>query len=162
MQTFNDATTLFWTRPFNTVSIVAKLMLIDTRNSAYSSNRGIRRAHLQQGSSIQMVLELVVAIAKPLRDIIAICHHSFYMEVEGVAHLVNQLFVRFGSNNHSTRYILAQSCTIILVTPRYIYNNFFHIRFFYYFQPACFQILFKRSWLNTSFLCPLIVTLPFF
>ena len=139
MQTFNDATTLFRTGFFNAVCIVAKLVLIDTRHTANSGNRGIRGAHLQQGCGIQMVLEFVVAIAKPLRDIIAICHHSFYMEVEGVAHLVNQFVVRFGSNNYCTRYILAQSCTIILVTPRYIYNNFLHILSFYYFQPACFR-----------------------
>lgn len=77
-----------------------------------------------------MVLEFVVAIAKPLRNIIAISNHSFYMEIEGVTHFINQFFVRFGSYNHCTRHILTQSCTIILVTPRYIYNNFFHIHSF--------------------------------
>ena len=30
MQTFNNASALFWTRLFNAVSIVAKLMLIDS------------------------------------------------------------------------------------------------------------------------------------
>ena len=74
-----------------------------------------------------MVLEFVVAIAKPLRNIIAISNHPFYMKIKCVAHLINQFVVRFGSNNHCTRYIIAQSCTIILVTPRYIYINFFHI-----------------------------------
>ncbi len=93
MQTFNDATTLFWTRLFYAVCIMAELMLIDTRHTANSSNRGIRGAHLQQGCCIKVVLEFVVAISKPLRYIVAICNHPFYMEFERVAHLVNQLVV---------------------------------------------------------------------
>ena len=102
-------------------------MLIDSGHTANSSNRGIRGAHLQQGCGIQMVLKFVVAIAKPLRYIIAISYHSFYMKIQCVAHLFIQFIVRFCSNNHCTRYILAQNCTKILVTPRYIHNNFFHI-----------------------------------
>ena len=86
MQTFNNASALFWTRLFNAVSIVAKLMLIDSR-------KGVRGAHLQQGCSIQMVLEFVVTIAKPLWDIVTICHHSFYMKIQCVTNLVNQFVV---------------------------------------------------------------------
>ena len=131
VETFDDATTLFRPRSLDAVSIMAELVLIDARNAADCSNRGIRGAHLQQGCSIQMVLEFVVAIAKPLRHLITISNHPFNMEVKGVAYLVNQFVVRFGSNNYCTRYILAQSCTIILVAPRDIYNYFFHIRSFF-------------------------------
>ena len=93
MQTFNNASALFWTRLFNAVSIVAKLMLIDSRNTADCSNRGVRGAHLEQSCSIQMVLEFVVTIAKPLWDIVTICHHSFYMKIQCVTNLVNQFVV---------------------------------------------------------------------
>ena len=56
VDSFYNTLALFGTGFLNAIGIMAQLMLIDARGPADGSDGGVRRAHLQQCSSIQMIL----------------------------------------------------------------------------------------------------------
>ena len=107
MEAFNDAPALFRTWSLQSIGIMAEQVLVDARDSADGCNRGIWGAHLQQSSGIEVIFEFVIPIAQPLRHIVTISNHPFNMKYKCFTNFINQLIIRFGSNNYSTWYILA-------------------------------------------------------
>ena len=53
-----------------------------------------------------MILQFIVAITQPLRNIITICNHAFNVKVKRVTNLVYQFVIRLCCNDYCTRNIL--------------------------------------------------------
>ena len=62
---------------------------------------------------------------KPLRHIVSIGNHSFYMEFKSIFYFFYQFIICLSSHNNRAWNILKTS-TIIMITPRYVYYYFFH------------------------------------
>ena len=79
----NDALTLTLTRLLEPVCIVRQQMLVDAGGTADGSQRKVRTVRTQQRSSVYtVILKFIIAIDKPLGDIITISQHPINVELE--------------------------------------------------------------------------------
>ena len=123
----HNALTLLRTWRFQSIGIVAELVLIDTRCTAYRGDRCKWFNSPEKRCRINIIpFKFVVSIKKPLRHFVTIFYHSFNVELQSFPCFFLKTFNSIGCKHNSPWHVFTKCGAKIFIAPLYIYSNLLH------------------------------------
>ncbi|MBO4821020.1 MAG: hypothetical protein J5548_06095 [Prevotella sp.] len=109
MKAVHDTLPLLRTWSLDAVRVMRQLSLVYSGRTAYGGKRDKRPVDMKQGRNVyKVVFKLIFSVTQPLRDIIAILNHAFYMEAQGLWNLPLEFLICTGGEHHCPGHILAK------------------------------------------------------